>query len=78
MRVAEAFGEVANSLAQLAPEKIILLPADPAMSARVESLISRKKDGLITADETLELERFLALDLFIGLVKARARLLLVA
>lgn len=78
MSVAEAFGDVAGSLAQLAPEKILSLKAPQSMSARVEELINRKKNDLITAEEASELERFLALDLLISLTKARARLLLTA
>jgi hypothetical protein len=76
MSVAEAFGDVASSLAKLAPDKIIGLKAPDTMSARVEQLVNRKKDGLITVDEATELERFLALDLFISLTKARARIFL--
>lgn len=76
MSVAEAFGNVASSLAQLAHNQIINLKAPDTMSARVEQLVNRKKDGIITLDETAELERFLALDLFISLTKARARLFL--
>lgn len=78
MSVAEAFGDVANSLAQMAPDKISTLKAPASMSARVEELANRKKDGIITPDETSELDRFLALDLFISLIKARARVLLLA
>lgn len=78
MSVAEAFGDVAGSLAQLAPDKVIALKAPQRMSERVEELVGRKKDGIITVDEAIELERFLALDLFISLTKARARLLLSA
>ncbi|WP_020594601.1 hypothetical protein [Spirosoma panaciterrae] len=76
MSVTEAFGDVASSLAQLAPDKISMLQAPASMSIRVEQLVNRKKDGLITPEETSELERFLALDLFISLTKARARVLL--
>ena len=76
MSVAEAFGDVANSFAQLAPEKIIKLKASSSMSMRVELLIERKKNDQLTADEAIELERFLALDLFVSLTKARARILL--
>lgn len=77
MSVSEAFGDIAASLAQMAPDKISTLKASPQMSAWVETLINRKKDGTITTDEQLELERFLALDLFISLAKARARLLMI-
>lgn len=76
MSVSEAFGEVAGLIAQMAPEKVIALKASPQMAGRVEDLVQRKKDDRITTDETAELERLLALDLFIGLTKAQARLLM--
>lgn len=76
MNVAEAFGEVASSLAQSAPEKIMALKAPESMSARVAELIEARKVGELTPAETTELDQFLALDLFITLAKARARLLL--
>lgn len=78
MNVVEAFGDVANRLAEMAPEKIVALQAPRALSERVEELSFRKKEGTITPDEATELEQFLALDLFISLAKARARRLLAA
>jgi hypothetical protein len=78
MSVAEAFGDIAGNLAQAAPERIVALTASPAMSARVEELVNRKKVGQLSLEEAGELERFLALDLFINLAKARARLVLQA
>ncbi|GGD40946.1 hypothetical protein GCM10011514_01280 [Emticicia aquatilis] len=76
MSVSEAFGDVASLIAQMNPEKIVKLKASNVMSERVENLVFRKKNGTITLDETSELERFLALDLFIGLAKARANQLI--
>ncbi len=73
MNVAEAFGDVAESLAQMAPQKIIDLKASKKMSEEVERLISLKKDGSIDLEQRAELERYLALDIFISLTKARAR-----
>ena len=77
MTVSEAFGDVASLIAQMAPEKIVALKASKQMSEQVERLVSRKKEGVLTVEEAAELERFLALDLFIGLTKARARMLLI-
>ena len=77
MTVSEAFGDVADVLAQLSPEKIIGLKASTKMSERVELLTNYKKEGIITLEQTQELERFLALNMFINLAKARARVLLV-
>ena len=76
MSVTEAFGDVAATLAQMAPDKIVTLKASPRLSTWLETLINRKKDGTISPDELVELDQFLALDLFISLAKARARLLL--
>ena len=76
MTVTEAFGDVASLIAQMNPQKIIELKAPKAMSERVEYLIYLKKQGIISIDEVAELERFLGLDLFIGLAKARANQLL--
>jgi hypothetical protein len=73
MNVAEAFGDVAELLAQMAPEKIIHMKASHKMSEEVERLVSLKKDGTIDSEQRAELERYLALDLFISLTKARAR-----
>lgn len=73
MTVSEAFGDVANVIAQMAPDKIVSLKASKQMSDEVERLIVLKKEGIISFEETSELERFLALDLFISLTKARAR-----
>lgn len=78
MTVSQAFGDVADILARMNPSKILELHAPVELSERVEELVHKKKDGIITADETSELERYLALDLLIGLAKARARHLLAA
>ncbi len=60
------------------PAKIVALKAPKMMSKRVEVLVDKKKDGLISLEETSELERYLALDLLINLAKARAHRLLAA
>ncbi len=62
----------------MAPHKIIAIKAPHSMSIRVEELVLRKKEGILSDEELIELERFLALDLFISLTKARARTLLKA
>ena len=77
MSISEAFGDVASLIAQMAPEKIIALKASKTMSVRVENLIYLKKEGIISLEENAELERFLALDLFIGLAKAKAHKLMI-
>jgi predicted hydrocarbon binding protein len=76
MTVAEALGDVASTLAQMAPSKIVTLKASKKMSDEVERLVLLKKEGTISIEQSTELERYLALDLFISLTKARARTLL--
>ena len=78
MTVAEAFGDVAEMIAKLDPAKMIELRPSGAMSDRVEELILKKKDADISWDETLELERYLALDMLMNLAKAQGRRLLAA
>ena len=63
MTVTEAFGDVAEILARLNPAQIIKLQAPTAMAERVEELVDKKKEGGISWEESIELERYLALDL---------------
>ncbi len=78
MNIVEAFGDVADIIAQMNPQTIIGLKAPKQMSERVEYLVSKKKDNQISTEESNELERLLALNLFISLAKARANILLKA
>ena len=78
MTVVEAFGELADMLAHLDPAKVVLLKAPKEMGERVELLVQKKKDVELSNEETVELERYLALDLLINLTKARAQHLLAA
>lgn len=78
MTLTEAFGNVADAIAHLDPDKLLEIKAAPELSARVEELIARKKAGALSESEAFELERFLALDMLISMAKARARKLLAA
>ena len=77
MSITEVFSDIAEVIARMNPHEVVGLKAPQLMSDRVEQLIKKKKDGVISLEEASELERFLALDLFISLTKARARMLLV-
>ena len=78
MTVTEVFDDVAGLLAQIDPAKIVALKAPKMMAKRVEVLVDKKKNGQISLEETVELERYLALDMLINLAKARAHRLLAA
>ena len=60
MTVVEAFGDLADVLARMDPVKIIDLKASEGVAERVSILIGKKKDGLISGEEGVELERYLA------------------
>ncbi len=77
MSITEVFSDIAEVIARMNPQEVVGLKAPQLMSDRVEQLINKKKDGVISLEEASELERFLALDLFLSLTKARARMLLV-
>ena len=76
MSITEVFSDIAEVIARMNPQEVVGLKAPQLMSDRVEQLINKKKEGVISLEEASELERFLALDLFISLTKARARMLL--
>lgn len=76
MNINEVFGDIADTIAHLNPEQIIHLKAPKKMSERVADLLNKKKESTLNDEEVTELERFLALDLFISLTKAKARVLL--
>jgi hypothetical protein len=73
-----AFEEVAEFIASLDPEKLLTLKPSSAVQARVEELISKKKENIISDEEQYELDRYLALEHLIALAKARARIRLAA
>ncbi len=78
MSVVEVFGDIAGILAQMAPDKVVALRAPQSLGERVETLVEQKKQGPLSEEETLELERYLSLDLLINLAKAKAKVILAA
>lgn len=78
MSVIEAFGDIAGILAQMAPEKVAVMKAPTNLDERVKVLVAQKKQAPLSEEETVELERYLSLDLLINLAKARAKVLLAA
>ncbi|HRI61465.1 MAG TPA: hypothetical protein PK228_17110 [Saprospiraceae bacterium] len=70
------YEEVAEFIASLNPAKLLELRTSEAMSGRVEELVYKKKDGVISPKEAEELERYMSLEHLIALAKAHARKLL--
>ncbi len=78
MSVVETFELIAHNIAEINPAMVAQLKAPDAMSERVSELLKKKKSERITTEETMELDRYLALDLIINLTKAKAIKLLAA
>lgn len=76
MTIAETFGEIADDIAKISPSKIVALKPSTQIQERVNELIQKKKSIGISTEESLELERYIFLDFFITLTKAKARLIL--
>jgi hypothetical protein len=76
MTSVEAYESIADRLAELDPQAILMLKPTEGVDERVEELIQQKKTLGLSSEELVELERYLALDLLINMAKARARRLL--
>jgi hypothetical protein len=73
-----AYNEVAALLAKLDPAKVITLQPSEDSCKRMSILLEKNRNGNLSADETYELDRLLALDHLIALAKAHARVQLSA
>ncbi|MBK8562249.1 MAG: hypothetical protein IPN76_02635 [Saprospiraceae bacterium] len=69
---ADIYQDFADFIAGLSPEKLLSYYAPTKMQQRVELLIERKKDGLITKAESEEMERYFTLEHIVRLAKIRA------
>lgn len=68
-----AYEEVAEFLATLDPKRLLELHPSDVVQLRVEVLIDKKKNNILTSEEKYELERYMALEHLIALAKVRAR-----
>lgn len=68
-----AYEEVAEFIATLDPKRLLELRPSDVVQSRVEVLIDRKKNNILTSEEKYELERYMALEHLIALAKVRAR-----
>ena len=68
-----AYEEVAEFLATLDPKRLLELRPSDVVQSRVEVLIDRKKNNILTSEEKYEIERYMALEHLIALAKVRAR-----
>jgi hypothetical protein len=71
---ARAYEEIIDFIAAGSnPSSVIAFRPSEAARARVLELVTREKAGLLTPDETSELEHYLQLEHLMRLVKARAQ-----
>lgn len=64
--------QIADLMADAMPQQILAFKFSSAIQTRIEMLVERKKEGLISEKEREELDKYLTYDLLIGLAKARA------
>jgi hypothetical protein len=64
--------QIATLMADVMPEQILHFKFSSTTQQRIELLVEKKKNAVITLNEADELEKYLMYDLLIGLAKARA------
>lgn len=73
-----AYDHVADFIAAMNPAKVLELKAPDSVRLRLEDLIEREKDQVLTQEEKDELDHYIVLERLIRLAKAHARLKMVA
>ncbi|MCK6694023.1 MAG: hypothetical protein L6Q97_18220 [Thermoanaerobaculia bacterium] len=74
MTVTHPFDDLINFLAHLAPEQVLAFKPSEATIQRVQWLLEREKEGLISSEEREELDQYLLQEDLMVIAKARARL----
>lgn len=64
--------QLAALIADAMPQQILAFKFASTTQRRIEILVEKKQEGLISYAEQEELEKYLTYDLLIGLAKARA------
>ncbi len=72
------FDEISTFIAGMNPEKVINFTPSPVHQQRLDELLDKQTETLLSADEKSEVEQYLILNRMIGLAKARAIRLLQA
>jgi len=66
------YDELAELLANMNPAKVIQFHASKGAQQRLEELLEKNKEGALTEDEKIEIERFMTVEHIVRLAKARA------
>ncbi len=73
MAVQTVYDHVADFIAEMNPAKLLQLRATENDRERLEELIEKEKEGILTFSEKDELDHYLVLERLIRLAKAHAR-----
>lgn len=71
-----AYAEVAEFIAQMAPERVLAFKISAPVRKRVTVLLEKQQIQALTPEEKREVESYLVIDSLVSLAKARARLLI--
>ena len=69
-----AYDQLAEILAKAEPEKILSLKASVPMQERLEKLLEKSREKMLSKDDKDELDHYLVLERLIRLSKIRAQL----
>lgn len=72
----DIYEDLAEVIAEMAPQEVIALKASPARQARVELLLDKNREEGLSEPEKIELEKIRMLNRIIALAKIRAERLL--
>jgi hypothetical protein len=66
------FDEISTFIAGMNPEKVVDFKPSVAHQQRLDWLLTKQKDTLLSPEEKSEVEQYLMLNRLVGLAKARA------
>lgn len=72
LRKTSVFDEVSAFIAGMDPEKVINFTPSAASQQRLDDLLDKQKEKLLSVDEKSEVEQYLIINRIVGLAKARA------
>ena len=74
MNTTPSYEEIVDFIAAgTTPESVVAFRPTPAAVQRVEDLVARSRDGVISSDEQAELDDYFQLEHLLILAKAKAR-----
>ncbi len=72
MTIYSAYDQIADLLSTVEPAKLMSFKASDIMQQRLENLIVKSKEGIISLEEKDELDHYIVLERLVRLAKIRA------